>query len=158
MALDATAREANILDSIKKFLVDTFETTKKVEIVTFDTFIDMPDMQNKRPPLRWISFNLGPIDIGFLSEIALELYLCTQEDPEGFRLAQLRDNVFEQLNDPDQTDGMKRIPFYKSYLDRAWEQIGSFLVQNVIEGPRETASDQTKYKQLTVLLKVASKV
>jgi hypothetical protein len=156
MALDPTAREANFMDSIRKFFVDEVETANGI-LVTFDTFFDAPKFKN-REHLRWLSVNLGLMNRGFLSEISLDLFCCVREDPEGFRLAQFSDLVMGLLSDTTQTDGMKRIPFYRSYADKAWELLGQFLVIDVIDGERNTAEDQTKYKQLTVLLKVASKV
>lgn len=156
MGLDPTAREANFMDSVRKFFVDNIETGEGIT-VTFDTFFDIPKFTN-RDRTRWLSVNIGPLDRGFLTELSLDLFLLQREDPEGFRLAQFGDLIMGYLSDIDETDGMKRIPFYRSYADQPWTLIGALLVIDVIEGDRDTAKDQTKYKQLTVLLKVASKV
>ena len=156
MVLDATARESNMLDSLKKFFIDEVETAKNIH-VTFDTYLDIPKIAGKKI-LRWISVSLGNMQRGELSDISVDIHCCTRDDEEGFRLAQLSDHVVEVLSDTTQTDGMKRIDFYQSSSTGAWTNIGAFLVQDIIESARGNTPDETKFKTITARLRVASKV
>jgi hypothetical protein len=96
--------------------------------------------------------------MGVMSDFDLIIYVCTRQDSEGFKLAQLRDTVVGLLSDTTQTDGMKRIPFYKSYAQQAWELIGALLVTDITESPQYEADDETKYKMLTVNLRWSAKI
>ena len=154
MTLDPTARRANIKDSIKRWAVDDIETATRP--VTFDKWLSTPDIAGGAD--KWVSFNLGPVDRGTLSEIMLDIVCCVRKDAEGFKLAQLTDNVMEQLTDSTMTDGMKRIPFYRSYSSQAWELLGAMLVQDVKESGEMEAPDATKYIILTCRLRTASKI
>lgn len=98
------------------------------------------------------------MDIGGMSTGEFEMWLATRKDPEGYRLAQLRDTVMGYLTTEDETDGMRRIPFYRSYASQAWTSLGSMLVQNVAESAEMEAEDGTKYLILTVTLRFGSKV
>ncbi len=155
MTLDPTARRANIKDSIKRWAVADIETATRP--VTFEKWLSIPDIVGGAE--KWVSFNLGPVDRGVLSDIVLEILCCTRKDSEGFKLAQLTDNVMEQLTDTTMSDGMKRIPFYKSALLLAdWVLIGGIMVQDVKESGEMESSDATKYIILTCRLRTASKI
>jgi len=159
MTLDATARQANILDSIKRYFVDTYETGSNIP-VTFDKGLSEPDLQGVAVH-KWISVNMGDMSISLLSDILLMVYCCTRQDNEGFKLAQLRDTVFEGLSVDTATaaDNYKRIPFYKSAPNLAnWTLLGALVVQDIIESKNLEAPDETKYKILTVRLRTPSKV
>jgi len=93
-----------------------------------------------------------------LSEVLLDIFCCTRADTEGFILAQLTDAVMAELTDTTKTDGMKRIPFYRSYSDRAWESLGALLVQDVTESAEMESPDATKYIILSCRLRTASKI
>jgi len=160
MTLDATAREANIRDSLKKYFIDTFETAKGI-IVTFDKGLSNPDLQPGSTVHRWISVNQGPIEIKDLSDIFVYVYCCTRQDNEGFKLAQLVDTVMEGLSvDPaTATTSLKRITFYRSLpAPDAWVPIGALVVQSIDSSMNLEAPDETKYKILNVRLRTASKV
>jgi hypothetical protein len=157
MALDDTAKEANIRDSLKKYFVDSLHTGEGVEL-TFDKYISTPNVRSKSVD-RWVSINFGGMDMDVLSSLMLNIFCCTRSDGEGFKLAQLRDKVFKYLTDNTKTDGMVRIAFYRSRADGAWTLLGGgFLVSNVIESQQFEADDGTKYKVLTVTLRFSSKV
>jgi len=156
MALDASARLANIIDSLKKYFVDSLETTEGKEVV-FDKSLSDPDLKDKSTD-RWVVINFGAIDMGTLSEIYLDIFICSRKDPEGFKNAQLRDVVMGYLSDTTQTDGMARISLYQSSATVAWTLIGAFVVQEVTEGQSFDAEDQTKFRQLTARLRWASKI
>ena len=155
MALDPTARRANIKDSIKKWAVDDIEIAERP--VTFDKWLSTPDIAGGSAK-KWVSFNLGSVDRGTLSEILLDVICCTRADSEGFKLAQLSDNVMAELTDTTKSDGMKRIPFYRSYPGQAWELLGALLVQDVTESNEMEAPDGTKYIILSCRLRTASKI
>lgn len=155
MALDATARRANIKDSIKKWAVDDIETSERP--VTFDKWLSTPDIAGGEAK-KWVSFNLGAVERDMLSEIMLDIICCTRADAEGFKLAQLTDNIMAELTDTTKTDGMKRIPFYRSYSDQAWELLGSILVQDVKESNEMEGPDGTKYIIFSCRLRTASKI
>jgi hypothetical protein len=154
MTLDSTARRANIKDSIKKWAVDNVETADRP--VTFDKYLSTPDISGSAS--KWVSFNLGAVDRDFLGDIMLDIFCCTRNDPEGFKLAQLTDNVMEQLSDTTMSDGMKRISFYKSYANQAWELLGAMLVQSVRESAEMEGPDGTKYVILSCRLRTAMKI
>jgi hypothetical protein len=156
MALDATAREANIRDSIKKYFVDSLTTAEGIP-VTFDRSLASPDLQGKTVT-KWVSVKLGDMEIATMSRIVLEVFVCTRQDNEGFKLAQLKDKVLGYLSDEDATDGYKRISFYQSHATNAWTLLGAILVTKVIESGELEADDDTKYKLLTCFCRTASKI
>ena len=157
MALDDTAKEANIRDSIKKYWVDSLHTGEGVN-VTFDRYLATPNVQGHAVD-RWVSINFGPMQLSELSSHDLNIYCCTRADGEGFKLAQLRDKVYKYLTDNTQTDGMARFTLYRSRASGSWTALaGGFIVQDVIESQQFEADDGTKYKILTVKLRFSSKV
>jgi len=156
MSLDPTARRANFKDSLKKFFVEQLETGKGVELM-FDKSLSTPDLISKTVN-RWVNIDIGDIDRSYMSEIHIDIYCCTRKDPEGFRLAQLTDTVMELLTDATTTDGMKRIPFYRSHPTDAWTLLGAFLVSEIIESRELESVDETKYIIMSCLLRTASKI
>ena len=157
MSLDPTARLANCMDSIKKYLIDNIYTTEEIQ-VSFDKVLNTPDIQGVTVD-RWVGVKFGPVTMDSLSSLTLDLFLCTRKDPEYFRQAQLRDTVMGYLTDNTKTDGMARIPLYRSYANQPWELLsGGFIVQDVIEGPQYELEDLTKVKQLTCILRWGSKI
>ena len=156
MALDPTARETNVRDSVKKYFVDSMHPTYHL---MFDKGMSKPNVQGTPSEVdRWVSINFGRMDRGTLSEHDLRIYCCTRKDNEGFRLAQLSDAVVGYLSDDTATHGMKTIPLYRSYENQAWTLIGGLLVQEIIESQQNTTDDETKYKILNVRLRWGSKI
>ena len=158
MALDPTARESNVKDSIKKFFIETFETGYSIPLL-FDVGLATPNLQNMTVR-RWMTISVGISALDNMSEAELRLFLCTRTDPEGFVLAQLRDTVMGELTNTTETDGLKRISLYRSKEVGAWDLIGSLLVmQPIFESPRSiVAPDETKYKTLTCRLRWGTKI
>jgi hypothetical protein len=156
MAIDNTAKESNIRDSIKKYFVDNLYTTDGVPL-TFDKYLSTPNVQGKAVD-RWVSINFGDMFLSELSTHIIEIYCCTRKDGEGFKLAQLRDKVYARLTDNTMTDGMAAIPFYRSRATGSWTSIGSMLVQEVMESRQFESEDGTKFKILTTRLRFSSKV
>jgi len=153
MALDATAREANIWDSIKKFFLDNLTAYP----VSFDKSLSAPETAGKATD-RWYSVTMGSAQLTDMSSIILDVFVCSQQDNEWHKNAQMKDTVMEVLTDPDQTDTMRRIPFYQSHPTDPWTLLGAILVTEIIESPRMEAVDETKYKILHCTLRTASKV
>ena len=153
MALDATSREANIWDSVKKFFVDNLTAYP----VTFDKSLSAPETAGRTID-RWYSVVMGAAEFGDMSDIILDIFVCSRQDNEWFRNAQMRDTLFELLTDPTKTDTMKRIPFYQSHPTDPWVAIGGILITDIIESPRMEAADETKYKILHIRLRTAPKV
>lgn len=155
MSLDATARESNLRDSVKKYFIDTFFTAGGYKL-TFDKGLAIPKIQGNEVD-RWIAVQFGPIDMDTVSEFSVEIYCCTRQDPEGYRLAHLRDAIVDGLIDSDQTDGRKRIVFYQSNTN-PWTAIGALIPILRPESGQMTASDGTKFKVIPVDFKWGAKI
>ena len=155
MTIDATVRESNIRDSIKKYFVDGLYTTEGVELL-FDKLLSSPKVQGVEVD-KWYAIMIGELDLGTLSEITLDIYCCTKKDSEGFKLAQLRDKVMNYLIDADQTDGKARITLYRSSATESWTNIGGMMVQIDSESPQMEAEDNSKFKIITVRLQWGGK-
>lgn len=155
MALDSTARESNVRDSLKKYFVDSFFTSEQVRL-TFDKGLAAPNIQGTSVN-RWLAIQFGSITIATMSDQVLQAICCTREDPEAYRLAQLRDKVIDYLTDATQTDGLRRIPFYKSNTT-PWELIGGLVVLLDPESPHMEGPDGTKYKIVPFRVKWGAKI
>ena len=152
MTLDATGRESNIWDSIKKYFVDNLSYS-----LSFDKALSTPNLRGTAVD-RWVAFTLNDMIIGDMSSIMLDIYCCSRQDNEWHKLSQVRDTVFELLIDTDKTDTMRRIPFYQSHATNPWTLIGALLVDEIMESARMEAEDETKFKILHVRLRTSSKV
>ena len=143
MAVDPTARRANIKDSIKKFFIDNLYTIEGIDI-GFDTSLDRPRTVN-RNVIRWVNFRFGELDRE-TGTLTIEIYCCTRQDNEGFKLAQLTDTVMDYLTDSDQNDGTRRVPIYRSRATGAWTLLdGGFMILPDTESEELDADDDTKY-------------
>lgn len=154
MSLDATAREANFIDSLKKFCVDNLYTTAGIEI-TFDTTLTIPKVAGSKNVVKWIAIGIGPILTGTICECLVRFYCCSKNDKEGFVLAQLRDNLMTYLTDSTANDGTRRIPLYQS---QNWTQVGSIIIYPGNESERFTLEDLTKVKIVEATLKWGAKL
>jgi len=156
MALDPTARLSNAIDSIKKYFVDNVERASGIPI-TFDITLSSPKVQGVEVD-KWVVLQIGPADPGSLYALDLRIYCCSVRDAEGFKRAQVRDTVMGYLIDTDQTDGLARIPLYRSYPSPTpWELIGGMVVTNIFEGGDSVAENETKYRMITCRLKWGAK-
>lgn len=152
MALDPTAREANVKDSVKKYFVDNINKIEGLEL-TFDRTLSTPKIQGTEVE-KWVTVMFGPFELGTLSSLMLTIFCCTRKDAEGFKIAQVRDRVMGYLVDTTQTDGKARIPLYRSSASEAWQLLGSMVVQ--IDGAESRimdADDDTKIKTIPIILK-----
>lgn len=156
MALDSTAREANLRDSVKKFFVDNINRAEGVHL-TFDKALAVPAVQGIEVN-RWVSVNFGQMDMSdTVSMHLVHAYCCTRQDSEGFKLAQLRDKVVGYLTDDTADDGIRRIPLYKSNVT-PWVQVGALMVFLDTESASLYATDDTKYKMIPFRLLWAAKI
>lgn len=159
MALDSTARSANVRDSIRRFFIDNLWTTEKIPLA-FDTGLSRPKIQGTPSEIdRWININFGQMIRGDLTDYNIQVNCSQRKDKEGFKLDQLRDTVMGYLTDIDQNDGARRITFYKSSANIAdWTVIGGLLITDVIESEQIKAEDETKFIILNVTIRFASKI
>ena len=155
MALDPTARESNVLDSIKKYFYDNLKTTENLKIFfnrIFAAPVNITDVKED----KFVSIGLHNIDLGNLASAVLKIHLFAKKDYEGFKLTQLRDTVMGYLIDESTTDGLGRIDLYKSDPIVPWTLLGGMTVQVVFESEHETLSDGTKLKYIIANLKWGS--
>lgn len=154
MALDPTARESNIRDSIKKYFVDSLEGNGHLSTntVMFDKGLSIPNLRNKTLD-RWVSVNFAPLEIANgMARQDLAIFCATRDDNEGFKLAQLRDTVVGYLTDSTVSDGMARVPLYRSRATGSWTLLGYMLAKVELESGQFVDEDETKYKQISVSL------
>ena len=157
MSLEPSARQSNIMDSIKRYLIDNLYTIEGINL-SFDKVLSTPDVQGIAVD-KWIGTRFGAMSMDALSTLNLDLFLCTRKDSEYFRLAQLRDTVLGYFTDNTKTDGMARIPLYRSYASQAWVLLdGGIVVQKIVEGAQYELVDLTKVKQLTCILRWGAKI
>ena len=157
MVLDATVREANFKDSIKKLLLDnrgSLVAHGSVPIL-FDKSFDDPEVRDKTL-LKWVVCNLGRPQFGTVSECIVYLLPCTRKDNEGFKLAQLRDRLLGLFFDPSYPNGQKPVPLYDSSTT-PWTIIGYMLPYVSYETGGKVERDETKYKSITLTLKWGAK-
>ncbi len=159
MALHATAREANVRDSVKKFFVDNLKTIEGIT-VSFDKGLHSPSTQGQPINVdRWVNVDFGAMILGSLSRMFIEVICCTRNDSEGFKLAQLKDKVIGYLIDSTTYANVgTRIPLYRSYQSQAWVQVGTMVVSNVSESASLATVDETKFKTITMTLSWGTKI
>lgn len=156
MSLDPTARESNVRDSLKKYFWDGMVANDGIH-VSFDRWLTAPKVRGTEVD-RWVGVKIGELDRATLSTLLVEFFCCSVRDPEGYRVAQVCDTLNGYLTDETQTDGMRRIPFYRSRETGAWTLLGALIVQEVFDGRELELIDGTKYKIVTAKVRFASKV
>jgi len=157
MTLDPTARRANVQDSLKKYFVDNLETIEGIAL-NFDRTLEAPALQGTSVD-RWVAVNFDDMQRSSMSSFTVHLHCAARRDSEGFRLAQLTDTVYGYLKDSTQTDGMARIPLYRSRPDGAWTLLdGGIVIQDIIEGGGGTTTDLTKFITLSVRCRWGAKI
>ena len=155
MALDPTALEANVRDSLKRYFVENIATTEGIPI-TFDRGLAPPTSQGIEAD-KWVAVMIGLLERDTLSYLLVDVFCCTRQDNEGFALARICDTVMGYLTDPDIPP--KRIPFYQSYPDKDWELIGALCVTGIKETTvSPPLADDTKSRQLSMVIRFASRI
>ena len=72
-------------------------------------------------------------------------------------MSQVRDEVVGLLTPTEaEDDTMKRIPFYNSGA-RPWALLGAMIVQGIREGGQLEARDGSKFKLVSVRIRIPSK-
>ncbi len=156
MSVDATARRANIKDSIKKFFIDNLYTTEGIHL-GFDTTLATPKVQGKSIS-RWVVIQLGVLDRQDGS-LLIHVHCCTRKDNEGFKLAQLTDTVMDYLTDSIADDSCRRVPLYRSRAVGAWTQLdGGFIVLIDDESPEMQADDDSKFITIDTIWRFGTKI
>jgi hypothetical protein len=158
VAIDQTAREANIRDSIKKHCIDNLYTIEKIQL-TFDKKLTTPDLTDKSID-KWISINFGRMIPLNISSMDLSVYLCTRKDAEGMKLAKLNDTFLDYFTDNTTSDGIKRIKMYRMPPGVSPIEVTetTILVMGIESGSQMEAADGTNYRLLTVNLKWVAKI
>ena len=155
MAIDPTHSEQYIFDSIKKYFVDNLSTVENLNL-TFDPEVDTPNFIANHVN-EWVAIVLGKLTLDTIAEQELDIYCCTREDAEGYRLAVLRDKVVNYLIDLTKTDGFVRITLYQSHPTNAWVEISKMVAMIEDETPQLDAEDGTKVKLISTVLKWGAK-
>lgn len=156
MALDATAREANFKDSIKKFCIDRFQKSLGYPC-RFDRNVSTPRIQNKEVD-KWIAVFFGSSYPDNLTKADVTFHVCTRKDPEGYRLSQMRDKILGEFFDHTRVNGIIPVPFYQSHPTNPWTIVGYMYPSLVWESGRYDAEDDTIFKSLLFNFKWAAKI
>lgn len=155
MALDATASEANVVNSVKKFFTDTLVTIEKLQ-VSFDKSLEAP-LLNGVAVTDWVSVQFGQFIGDKLALQIIQIFCCTRQDNEGYRLTQLRDKVVAYLRDETKTDASGRIDLYRTNVS-PWVKVGGMLILTDPESGRIEGPDQTKFKVIPIRLRWGMKI
>lgn len=149
MPLDASARQANIMDSVRKFFIDNVKRNSGIPL-GFDTTIADPDILRNTTRDRWVIVNFGTFVPGTVCLQLLSIVCAAKHDQQNFKVAQVRDTIVSYLN----PNGMLgTIDLYQSSQSEAWTKIGGVLVKIVSESGFLLASNDIKYKTIDVDLK-----
>jgi hypothetical protein len=151
MALDPTANESFIRESIKKFLIDALVSGLALE-VTFDASLSEPNLADVTTN-RWVAVHFGGLHRIGLADLSLDLHCCTRGDNEGINMAALSDAVFDTMTDATKPDGKRRITLYNP---NNWSEQGHLLVQEIAESAQMDAPDETKFKILSCRIRWAA--
>lgn len=145
MTLHATLSESCLKYSIKRYFVDNLYTAENIELDFDVKYVDPKDISPTNT--KWVSIKFGAIEGGTLSRSHIIVYVCTRKDNEGVDLSNLRDIVMDKIIDENQTDGIKRIPYY----DSTPTQIGAMLPILTLEQEEPgVLDDGTKFKWMRI--------
>lgn len=151
MALDATVRESNVWDSVRKFFVDNLKRGGPGIPIGFDIGLASPKIAGNEVVAKWINIESGSIDSKTVSSYSFRVICCTRKDNAGFKLTQLRDTLMGYLK-PSGEQGI--IPLYQTREGGEWgTAIGGMLIYINGESERLTSSNEIKFKVVDVTLK-----
>jgi hypothetical protein len=157
MALDATARETNFRDSMRKYLVDNLYTVEGYPVYFRQSFTTVV-VSSSSSIEKWIVATFGNIYLDVMTRGTMELRPCTRNDTSRFKLAQMTDKIVGYLT-PSSGDGITRIPFYQSAEQAVdWVEIGGIVVEDIYTSLDMVAEDETNFKVINVALRFASKL
>lgn len=146
MALDFSLSESCIRRSIRKFFVDTFQTGLSTSVF-FDKIERVPNID------KWISVKIDSIDLDTMATAYVQAFCFIRKDLDYTELSVLRDQLYENVIDLNQTDGTKRIPLY----DASWTIVGYALLQPQNDIGPEELDDGTTVKVLPMLMRWGAK-
>jgi hypothetical protein len=154
--LDPTSSDACFSYSIKRYFIDHVQHSLGVP-VAFDANIVEPYL-NDKAIVRWITVLKGDKRVKkfSLSDSMVSIYCCTRQDPEGYELSKLQDEIVALLNGEHDTivTPKNTIPIY----DVNHVKVGGLsLGDDLIEGKKGVTPDGTNYKTITIHLRYASK-
>jgi hypothetical protein len=154
MALDETAKLANVKRSLRKFFVDNLVTTESKTLV-FDRWMATPNILNLSSDVNdWYSINFGNVVMSQMSFMEVSIFCCTQKDNSGVKLTELRDLLFGYLRDDSQNDGIRRV----SFIDASDNVLGGLMIVDIIESGDMEGAEGTKYYSLSCQIRFSSKV
>jgi len=155
MALSPEVRTSDFRDSIKKYFIDSLETTKSIK--TFFNWIDDVPVNASGVKLNsWIIIDFGDLTLGTMASCSVGLNLFTRKDYEGDTMATLCDTVLDYIVDESAANGLHTIPYYNT-SDSPWVLVGGIvpLIDRIFEDT--PAKDSTKIKTIHLLCKWGSK-
>jgi hypothetical protein len=157
MALDATARETNFRDSMRRYLFDNLKTVEGYKVFFRQGFTSANIIESKSVD-KWIIVTFGSVRLDTMSEAIIEIRPCTRGDTSLFKLAQMVDKIVGYLT-PGSGDGITRIPFYQSAPDvDDWVLLGGIVVSDIDVSGDLVAEDNTNFRVITVRVRFASKL
>lgn len=160
MVLDATARETNFRDSMRKYIFDNVKTVSGYPVFFKQGFTSVFIAEVKENPTleKWVLCSFGTVRLGTMSDALMEIRPCTRNDVNYFKLAQMVDTILGYLT-PGEGDGSTRITLYQSAPPPAsWTDIGGILVHDIDVTGDLSADDDTNYRVIAVRLRFASKI
>ena len=144
MALDITQSEEAFNRSIKKYFVDELHTGEGI-LIEFDTVYRIPDGVNE-----WLVFHFDGLHYqGNLATGRVSVYMFSQKDDEGVKLAKLRDTLMDKVLPGTDSDGIKRIDL----VDDLFAKVKGMVVTIGNESDREVGEDGVKYKYVNLYFK-----
>lgn len=149
MALDESAKIANIKWSFKKYMIDNIFRVESIR-VSFDMDLTPPEKQGV-PYEEWVSVNYGTTirdpKTGNIASQMINLICCSRKDPEAVDLDGMADTVISYLGS---STGRKKIDLYNKDTKT---KIGTIVIYIDAESGQQTAKDQTKYSIISITLK-----
>jgi len=159
--LDPTAKEKNLEFSIRKFFIDTLYYDAGIPVL-FDQGLAPPSEPiDGQIPNYWIDINIGDTNMSALSELLIELYVCSTVGYDDFDVIEKSDLVRGKLSDidnDDSTDGFKRIPIYNTDEDTPLPVVGYMVVNYVAPSRNTMSTGGFKIKKVTVGVKWATRI
>lgn len=149
MALDASARQANVVDSVRKFFIDNVKRNSGIPL-GFDVDIPDPKIQGNTTRDKWVIVNFGQFVPATVSLQMITIACCARNDTSGFKVIQLRDTVMSYLF----PNGIRAtIDLYQSSQNEAWVKVGGMLTSVINESAILKDTSEVKYKIIDVDLK-----
>jgi len=158
--LDNTAKLSNIVNSLKKYFVDSLYTAESIHVEFGKSYEEvykaLPDRVD-----QWAIIAFDPVVVDTLSELRFSIYMFSRRDPEAANLYLLRDKIFNYLIDTTQTDGLARVTLYDTSNPVSWVSIGKGVIivpAGRADSSNYEAEDGTKFRYFSLEFKWGAKV